>query len=290
MKNIKSYFSYNKRQRNGIFVLLLIIVSLQAFFFFVEFPKKEQSVISENEVMAFEKEFDSLKALSIINRKPKIYPFNPNFITDYKGYQLGMSISEIDKLLKFRATGKYVNSVKEFQKITLVNDSLLLKISPFFKFPEWVTSNKKKRTKLQRKSVNTVIIVEDINLATVEDLKKISGIGDKLANRIINFRNKLQGFSFNNQLNEVWGLDSEVVSEVLKYYKVQSKPTIVKLNVNTATFKEVLAISYIDYELTKKIFNYRDMVAEIQSIEELKKIDGFPLEKFNRIALYLAAE
>jgi DNA uptake protein ComE-like DNA-binding protein len=52
----------------------------------------------------------------------------------------------------------------------------------------------------------------------------------------------------------------------------------------------VLALVYLDYELTKKIFNYKNQVAEIQSIEELKKIDGFPLEKFSRIALYLEAK
>jgi hypothetical protein len=52
----------------------------------------------------------------------------------------------------------------------------------------------------------------------------------------------------------------------------------------------VLSIVYLDYELTKKIFYYKKQVAEIQSIEELKKIDDFPLEKFNRIALYLEAK
>jgi DNA uptake protein ComE-like DNA-binding protein len=91
-------------------------------------------------------------------------------------------------------------------------------------------------------------------------------------------------------LYEVWNLDPEVANEVLRYFKINSPPTIQKININTASFKEVLAIVYIDYELTKKIFEYRDEVAEIQSIEELKKIDGFPLDKFNRIALYLHAK
>ena len=82
----------------------------------------------------------------------------------------------------------------------------------------------------------------------------------------------------------------EAADKALEYFKVLSKPTIKKININIASFKEVLSIVYIDYELTKKIFNYRDEVAEIQSLEELKKIDGFPIEKFNRITLYLVAE
>jgi len=60
--------------------------------------------------------------------------------------------------------------------------------------------------------------------------------------------------------------------------------------VNTATFKEVLHLPYIDYELTKKIFQYRDEVAEIQSIEELKAIEGFPLELYDKIIVYLEAK
>ena len=47
---------------------------------------------------------------------------------------------------------------------------------------------------------------------------------------------------------------------------------------------------YIDYNLCKKIFELRDEIAELQSLEELKNIEGFPLDKFDRIILYLVAE
>ncbi|MFD2828841.1 hypothetical protein ACFSYG_20345 [Leeuwenhoekiella polynyae] len=48
------------------------------------------------------KSFRYLKQLMLAESQPKIYPFNPNFITDYKGYTLGMRMVEIDKLLRFR--------------------------------------------------------------------------------------------------------------------------------------------------------------------------------------------
>jgi DNA uptake protein ComE-like DNA-binding protein len=290
MNYFKSHFRYNKRQRNGIFFLLLIIVTLQIGFFYVDFSSNEIIDVSQREFTHFKKEMDSLKIVALEKRKPQIYPFNPNYITDFKGYQLGMSIDEIDRILNFRASGKYVNSAKEFQALTKVSDSLLNYISPYFKFPEWVNSkNKRSATKVFQKS-EIIIKEKDINLVNSEDLIKIKGIGVKLAKRILDYRTKLQGFSFNNQLYEVWYLDKEVADEVLKYFKVTKLPEIQKINVNIATFKEVLAIAYIDYELTKKIFNYRDEVAEIQSLDELKKIDGFPIENFERITLYLVAE
>lgn len=286
---MKSHFRYNKRQRNGVFFLLLIIIALQFLFFYADFPSEEPIDFSQTELLDFQKEMDSLKAVKLENKKPKIYPFNPSFITDFKGYQLGMSLQEIDKLHAFREKGEYVNSAKQFQEVTKVSDSLLEAIRGYFKFPDWFLANKKSIKQLEKR-VDIPLTKRDINAAKVSDLKVIRGVGDKLAARIINYRTKLQGFSYNDQLNEVWYLEKEVVEDILRYFEVKAFPEIQKININEATFKQVLSIVYIDYELTKKILNYRDEVAEIQSLEELKKIDGFPLDKFNRIALYLQAK
>ena len=87
---------------------------------------------------------DSLIAQQRQNSAPKIYPFNPNYITDYKGYTLGMSAEEINRLHAYRAKNKWVNSSKEFQRITKVSDSLLKQIAPYFKFPDWVTKSTQK--------------------------------------------------------------------------------------------------------------------------------------------------
>lgn len=290
MKIGKSHFWYNKRQRNGIFFLLLIIVSLQCLFFFVDFSKNEINNLDSAEFLIFQKELDSLILIEKKNQSKTLYPFNPNYITDFKGYQLGMSINEIDRLHNFRAQGNFVNSTKQFQKTTQVNDSLLNSMSSFFKFPEWVKS--KRKYSIKDKSIEKSMPFEkqDINLVTAEDLTVVNGIGDKLSKRIISYREKLNGFTYNNQLNEVWNLKPELVDKILLMFQVLSHPKIEKININNATFKQVLRIVYIDYELTKRIFNYRDEVAEIQDIEELKKIEGFPLEKFDRIALYLEAK
>lgn len=289
MSIFKSHLRYNKRQRNGILFLLFLIIILQAAYYFLRFTPKnaidDKAYLNEQ----FIKELDSLEVLSKKDTL-QIFPFNPNYISDFKGYQLGMSVAEIDRLLKFRETGKFVNSAQEFQKITKVSDSLLLILKPYFKFPNWVTntSNKSKATPtLSKKKIDSIY---DLNLATVEQLIAIKGIGETLANRIINYRTKLQGYSFNEQLYEVWNLEQNVANAVLEQFQVIEIPVIKKININTASFKEVLGIVYLDYELTKKIFQYKDEVAEIQSLEELKKIEAFPIEKFNRIALYLEAK
>ncbi len=81
-----------------------------------------------------------------------------------------------------------------------------------------------------------------------------------------------------------------MANKVLDVFKVIEKPIVKKVNINTIEFKELLKNPYIDYELCKKIFNYRDEVAELQNISELKNIKGFPVDKYDRIVLYLLAE
>lgn len=301
MNIFKSHFWYNKSQRNGIFILVVIVIILQVFIFVDVFSSDKIININNPELIAFQKQIDSLKAVEVENSKPKIYPFNPNYITDYKGEQLGMSLVEIDRLLAFRKTNKFINSKREFQNITKISDSLLNKISPYFKFPDWVvkqnqSSNsslldtKKSFSQKSYKKKEVKISTTDINKATAEDLQSISGVGPAFSKRIIKYRSKLQGFSFDDQLYEVWGLEKEVADKVLLVFKIDEKPIIKKVNINTIEFKQLLKNPYIDYELCKKIFNYRDEVAELQNLSQLKNIEGFPLELYDRIVLYLVAK
>jgi DNA uptake protein ComE-like DNA-binding protein len=292
MKSIKPHFWYNKSQRNGVFFLLFFILILQGVYFFVDFSSSEETNLPSEEITLFQNQIDSLKLIEIENRKPKIYPFNPSFISDYKGYQLGMTTQEIDRLLSHRESGKYINSARQFQVVTKVSDSLLAVISPYFKFPDWISRKKNTSVNYNKSKVEGIFTGEkqDLNIVTAIQLKEIKGIGDKLSERIIKYRVSMKGFMNDEQLEQVYGLKPEVIAKVLQRYTVLSQPTIEKVNVNTATFKEVLHLPYIDYELTKKIFQYRDEVAEIQNLEELKNIEDFPIENFDKIALYLKAE
>lgn len=293
MKFFESHFWYNKDQRNGILFLIALILILQFIYVFVDFSDKEKFVNQQN-IEKYQNQIDSLKLLKIESQLPKIYPFNPNYLTDFKGYQLGMSIDEIDNLLDFRKTGKFINSPEEFQHITHISDSLLSIISPYFKFPEWVMNANKNRsnlnTSVKKIEKDSNFTIKDINTATAKDLQTINGIGEKLSQRIISYRDLLQGFTYDDQIYEVYYLEKEVVEKLLLYFKVIQTPEIEKINLNTASFKEVLHLPYIDYSLTKKIFNYRNSVHRVLNLDELKKIDSFPMDKFDRIALYLLAE
>ncbi|MEP3208601.1 MAG: helix-hairpin-helix domain-containing protein [Maribacter sp.] len=289
MKNFKSHFKFNKQERSGIFFLLLIIVVLQVGSFVFRSLQTEPSVNSFSADEKMQAKIKVLKEEALAKESLKIFPFNPNFITDFKGYSLGMSVAEIDRLQSFRSKDRYVNSPKEFQRVTLVSDSLLKAIAPYFKFPEWTKSKPYSASVIQEsKSAKSIFEVKDLNSATAEELRSINGIGEKLSARIIKFRDRLGGFLVDEQLADVYGLDSEVVQRTLKRFKVLKTPQIEKINVNTASVEMLTKLIYLQRDVAVSIVSYRNSKGSIESFEELAKIENFPAEKIHRIALYLS--
>ncbi|WP_366184668.1 helix-hairpin-helix domain-containing protein [Flavobacterium ovatum] len=291
MKDLKSYFLFSKEQRNGIFVLVLLIVLIQTIWFFYE--KTEFEMIhsdAEKQWLAIQPEIDRLKMVSS-GYKYELKPFNPNFITDYKGYKLGMSVPEIDRLLAFRKTNQYVNSVQDFQKITQVSDSLLATISPYFKFPDWVTNKKEFKGYVQYEKESFAksdkITITDVNTASQEDFMKINGIGAGYSDRIIKFRESLGGFVSMQQMDDVWGLPPEVITKLNSNFKIGVISQIMKLDINNASLKEIAQFPYFRYALAKEIVMCRSMNGDFKNATDLTKIKGLSIEKANIIALYL---
>ena len=300
MKNIKSHFKFNKQERSGIFFLLFIIVFLQVAYFIYGYYSSDNSKSSFAHDLETQAKIDALKKEALQKDVVKIYPFNPNFITDYKGYTLGMSVEEIDRLHAFRSQDKFANSVEEFQKVTLISDSLLGVISSYFKFPEWTkksnTSDIGKRNSLDTssyssqsliKNFSNEVLVKDLNQVTAEELKSVYGIGEKLSVRIVKFRDRLGGFLINEQLYDVYALEQETANRVLSRFKVFNKPEVQKININTNSAYEISSLVYIKYALAKEIVVYREVNGNFKSLNELVNIPNFPTEKIDRIALYL---
>jgi DNA uptake protein ComE-like DNA-binding protein len=282
------YLKFTNGQRKGILSLFVVIVVMQLLYWLVDVNAEVEISNDAKEWLSLQSEFETLKEKQGLT--PKIFPFNPNFITDYKGYKLGMTVEEIDRLHAFRKTNRYVNSAEEFQKVTRVSNELLYKIAPYFKFPDWVNQKKKyafKTNVSENYNEKTKITKIDINLATKEDLIKIYGIGEAIATRIIAQRSSLKGFVAMEQLNDVWGLSSEVLENLNSHFYLSALPKLELIDVNNASLKELSQFFYFKYALAKQILIFRSMNGDFKNIEDLSKIKGFPVDKAKIIALYL---
>ncbi|GLB52136.1 hypothetical protein NBRC110019_11750 [Neptunitalea chrysea] len=294
MKNLKSHFRFHKKERNGIFSLLLLIAVLQTAYIGFRWLHNDDEYINTENTIAMNIYIDSIANASAVLKSKPLF-FNPNYIDDRKGYLLGMSVEEIDRLLKYRKEGKFVNSAKEFQKVTMVSDVLLDSISSYFKFPEW-TQKKNKSITTNKGITNKVIkidftetpnaIKKDINTVTKEELIVFKGIGNVYANRILAYRNKLHGFSIDDQLYEIWGMEEALITRLLEAYTVGTSPEIDKLDINSVSLKELSKNPYLTYSMAKSILIYRSKKGIINSFDELSQIDSLSVKIVKRLPLY----
>ncbi|KAB7529536.1 helix-hairpin-helix domain-containing protein [Flagellimonas olearia] len=279
-----SHFRFNKQERSGIFFLLLIIFIFQGIYFYVKAkPFDGNPQVKVDAIM--QAHLDSLKGLAQMDAG-KIFPFNPNYITDHKGYALGMSLEELDRLFDYRDENKYINSAEEFQKVTQVSDSLLNQIAPYFKFPAWAKTVSVIQKKSNQNS-SEIYKVGDLNQATAEELMRVNGVGPTLSKRIVKFRDRLGGFVVNEQLYDVYGLEPEVVQRTLKLFQVLQPPTIKKININQATAEELSQLVYINQDMALEIVLHRKRNGPFSSLDELVGVGEFPTDRIERIKLYL---
>ncbi len=288
--SIKQYFIFNKEQRLGLLLLVGLIIVVQTLYFFIDFSTIKSISKEENQWLALQTEIDSIKANTDDNSY-KIYPYNPNFLTDFKAYKLGMKVAEIDKLLAFRKTNKYVNSAQEFQNVTKISDSLLAVMLPYFKFPDWVNNKNSSKfypnSNFKTFSRQEKIIITDINQATKEDLMKIYGIGETISDRILKQKEIFGSFVSMDQLPDIWGLSPEVVAQLNAYFKITSSTVVKKIDINNLSARELIKFPYFRYAIAKEIVTFRSMNNGIKNADDLTKIKDFPVDKIKIIALYL---
>ena len=135
------------------------------------------------------------------------------------------------------------------------------------------------------KSAKPVVIVE-LNSADTFDLQQLRGIGPGFARRIVNYRERLRGFSDKRQVLEVFGMDTSRYRPIEKNLQVNTD-SIHPFDLNTVTFKELLHHPYFPFAITKSIMIFRQKNKKFKTLEELKNIEGINDSIFRRMIIYL---
>lgn len=292
MKAFQFFYGFTTGQRKGILALFALILIGQVIYFVVlsvDCKGVGKQSEEEKEWLALQAKADSIDAVAK-SIKDTIYPFNPNYMSDYKGYVLGLSTSQIDRLHAYRQSGKFVNSVADFQKVTGIHDSLALKLSPYIKFSGYKFEKPAEEQYVESKNLQQEplsVKVLDINAATEDDLVKVYGIGPSYARMILRRKADWGAFVSMEQMDDFTELSPEARSGLKESFTVEDIAHLNKLNVNTASLQQLSRFTYFNREIARGIITQRSMNGTVTRIDELLKIPDFPVDKVKIIALYL---
>lgn len=129
----------------------------------------------------------------------------------------------------------------------------------------------------------------ELNSADSLALLPLPGIGPVLAGRIIKYRRLLGGYYTTTQLREVYGLREESFLLLDGRIKVDTS-LLVRINLNEATFRDLLRHPYLDMEHVKALMAYRDFTGSFEEIAEIREAELMPDSVFARIHHYLCIE
>ena len=276
---LKDYFSFNKKERNGILLLSFILFFLILFYQFSYLLKTETTTdFSDFEKALFELEYanDSPQ----LKEEKSLFNFNPNTLNDDGWLALGLSKGKLQVLRNYQKNGGYFKEKEDLQRCYAFGDTFYNTIKEYVSIPEI----DEPEPKSQQPIITTQII--ELNQADSLDLISVKGIGSFYAKQILKYRNELGGFYSYSQFPEIWGLEKLDV-EKIKLLTTIDTLLISNININTATIEKLRHHPYLNYKQAKMIVNYRAQHGVFRSVKDIQKIRPISPEIFRKIAPYL---
>jgi competence protein ComEA len=133
----------------------------------------------------------------------------------------------------------------------------------------------------------------DINEATARDLESLPGIGPKLAEAIIRFRDRQGGLEDAKQLREVKGIGEKRFSAISEQLTIRQKHDNASLNVvdvNQATVQDLESLHGIGPKLAQDIIRFRDEHGRIEDLAQLTELRGIGEKRFAVISHRLTVD
>jgi competence ComEA-like helix-hairpin-helix protein len=314
---LSSYFNFSKKERIGTFVLLALILLFTCLPFFYPFFIKEKKY----DQSAFEKEIATLKLKQVdsnnkqyksnqyeengyqnyyadkpdkFNRQTKAvyFYFDPNTL-DLAGWvKLGIREKTATGILKYVSKGGKFYKPEDINKIWGLSDDDKKNLLPFVQIDESRFIKKQEEKNYATSKYEKPVFVKpmiDINAADTSAFIALPGIGSKLAQRIISFRDKLGGFYSINQLSETFGLPDSTFQKIRPRLSLANL-SIRQLNINTASTEELKAHPYIRYAVANAVVQYRGQHGIFSSIADLKKIMLITDEIYAKVLPYVKVD
>ncbi len=302
-KIIRDYFTFNKRERNGVFVLISIIVLLLVYLNISHLFIKREIV----DFSKFEKEIEVLNAsvqstngsseeLSVFNVIPEVkdkvefFYFDPNNLSEENWAKLGLTAKQIRVIKNYESKGGKFKTKDDVKKMYCIKEAQYLLLESYIQIQEKEQLVKKDNIQLANSTdrITSKQLILELNSADSISLTKLKGIGAFYAKTIIKYRNSLGGFVNKEQLLEVWKFDQAKLDEIRGQITVEASK-ISKININSCTAQQ-LKHPYLQWNVVNAIINYRNKHGNYKMVDDIKKTDLVDEETFRKIEPYLIVD
>jgi DNA uptake protein ComE-like DNA-binding protein len=123
---------------------------------------------------------------NVPGRRVETFRFNPNTVTEDELCRLGFSPKQAASIVEYRNKGGKFRRKSDFARSFVVSDSIYKRLEPYIDIP-----------------------LIDLNLADSAAFDTLPGIGGWFASKMVEYRKELGGYSYKEQLMDIWKFDRE---------------------------------------------------------------------------------
>lgn len=305
----KDFFYFTKTERQGIIVLVVLILgvfSIPQLFSLFNHPQKVDAAEQEK----FEKELNEfISSLEEIkpHRKPndssfrssskreiRLTAFDPNTADSMTFLSLGLPSWMAKNILHYRSKQGRFHHPEDFRKIYGLTEEQYQTLLPYIQIAkssepretrdtvQLLTAKSAQRDTIFKYQPGTII---SLNSADTTELKRIPGIGSAIARKIVNYRKRLGAFCRIEQLKEI-----QLKAEKLRPWFSIDAGQIHRINLNKASLERMTYHPYINFYQAKVIVEYRKKKGSIKSLKQLSLYEEFTPADFERLEPYVCCD
>jgi competence protein ComEA len=313
--SINNYFNFSKKERRGVWLLLIICVALfiaPSVIAYLRPSKTQQPPAEWQQAMAqikvtadsntatpyrsryypqkkYETKWRDYEEAEESDRPGRLFHFDPNTL-DVEGWlSLGVKEKTAHTIQNYLAKGGRFRSADDIDRIYGLSPELVTRLKPWVQIAPDTSRRRTYFEKAYAAEQTAPPTMLDVNTADTAAFKSLPGIGSWLARRIVNFRDKLGGFHSLAQVAETRNLPDSTWQKIRE--RLVCKPSSIrKININTADTALLRSHPYIDKSLANNLVQYRNQHGIYRSAEDLRKLALMKEELFVKLQPYITIE
>ncbi len=311
-KFVQDYLTFSKKERFAVLLLIGIFMVITILPHILPTSRERPSIEEHKQLLQEFKQLTDLSSesdgkhvqseekglASGTSLSSEMFYFDPNFISVEQWIQFGVGKKTAESIRKYLSKGGKFRTPEDILRIYTLDKSLAKKLIPYIRIPEKEESHRLfSNTSTHYKDAGNPgeafhakeYRELDINASDTTDFKTFPGIGRKLSNRIIQYREALGGFVSIDQIGEVRFLPDTTFQKIRPFLKL-NPIEIRKININTADEEELKRHPYFNFATARAIINYRQQHGPFNDISDIQSIHLISEERFKKVNSYLTVK
>lgn len=310
-EQIKDFFYFSKGERNGIslLIILIILVIASSLLYPLFVPKTETNYQKfQKEIEEFENSLQKSNKTGSLNKLNRyienrydtleLFYFDPNSTTKESFEKLGLTSKQITTINNYMSKGGRFYVKDDFRKIYGIRHFQFLKLKPYILLADKLNNEKQayeKSTTNNQGYIPDTLFHFNPNTTSREEWFKL-GLKENQIKTINNYVSKGGVFYKKEDLKKIYGITDETYKKLEPFIKIESirpnkvEKTTIYIELNSTTVNELVQINGIGDYLANGIIRYRQKLGGFVKKGQLLEIKNFPENTFTKIEAQLTVD